>query len=956
MDRFVYRDRIQDLNVDAAALAAALRREIRGEVRFDNGSRALYSTDASNYRQVPIGVVLPRSADDAIATVALAKKFGAPILVRGGGTSLAGQCCNVAVVMDFSKYMNHIVELDANQKFARVEPGIVLDDLRDAAEKHNLTFGPDPASHSRCTLGGMIGNNSCGVHALMAGKTVDNIDELDVLTYDGVRLRVGATSEEDLTKFASEGGRRGDIYRRLRAIRDKYSDEIRRRYPKIPRRVSGYNLDSLLPEDGFNVAKALVGSECTCVVVLEAKCRLVYSPPARTLVVLGYEDIFIAADDVPRLLQFNPIGLEGIDDRLIEDMKRKNLNVDKIPLLPQGRGWLMVEFGGQTKAESDANAQRMMDALKNSSLCPSMRRFEDKRDEKRIWKIRESGLGATAFVPGKPRTWEGWEDSAVDPKHLGEYLRDLRKLMDKYGYVGDLYGHFGQACVHTRNNFDLESAAGIAKYRAYIDEAADLCIKYNGSLSGEHGDGQSRAELLPKMFGEALIEAFREFKSIWDPDWKMNPGKVVTPYHPTENLRLGPDYKPWLPKTHFQFPEDEGRIDRAMLRCVGVGECRRTDGGTMCPSYMVTREEEHSTRGRAHLFFEMFQGREIPGDWQNEAVKDALELCISCKGCKGDCPVNVDMATYKAEFLSHYYARRMRPIAAYSMGWIHRWSRMAAIAPQIANLAMPMTRRLLGIAPQRTMPRYAKRTFRQQFAEHEPPREGTTVMLWADTFNNYFRPETAMAAVDVLERAGYRVSIPRKPLCCGRPLYDWGFLDQAKKLLKEVMAELEPEAQTGIPIIGLEPSCVSVFRDELGNLFPGRSIPILTLSEFIEREGDRFEVPRLKRKAIVQGHCHHKAIMKFEPEEAALKKIGLDFEHLDSGCCGMAGAFGFEARHYDISMRIGERVLLPRVREAARDTLIVADGFSCREQIEQATGRQTLHLAQVLQMAMRGDV
>jgi FAD/FMN-containing dehydrogenase/Fe-S oxidoreductase len=947
-----YRDRIQDINVDAAALASALQREVEGEVRFDDGSRAMYSTDASNYRQVPIGVVLPRTADDVIATVSLARKFGAPILARGGGTSLAGQCCNVAVVMDFSKYMHTIVELDPKQKFARVQPGIVLDHLRDAAEKHNLTFGPDPATHSRCTLGGMIGNNSCGVHALMAGKTVDNIDELEILTYDGIRMRVGATSEDELTKIIAGGGRRGDIYRRLRAIRDKYGDEIRRRYPKIPRRVSGYNLDSLLPEDGFNVAKALVGSECTCVIVLEAKCRLVYSPPSRTLVVLGYEDIYTAADDVPRLLDFKPIGLEGIDDRLVEDMKRKKLNLDKIPLLPQGKGWLLVEFGGETKAESDANAQKMMDAtLKASSLCPSMKRYDDKKDEKRIWKIRESGLGATAYVPGQPHAWEGWEDSAVDPKHLGNYLRDLRRLMDKYEYIGDLYGHFGQACVHTRNNFDLESEAGIAKFRSYIDEAADLCIKYNGSLSGEHGDGQARAALLPKMFGETLIEAFREFKSIWDPDWKMNPGKVVTPYHPTENLRLGANFHQWSPKTHFQFPEDDGKIDRAMLRCVGVGECRRTDGGTMCPSYMVTREEEHSTRGRARLFFEMFQGQAIPDNWRNHAVKDALELCISCKGCKGDCPVNVDMATYKAEFLSHYYKWRLRPLTAYGMGWIHRWSRLASIAPAAANATMPIAKKLLGIAPQRRMPQYAKRTFRQLFSKRPPARQGTTVMLWPDTFNNYFHPETTMAAVDVLENAGYRVSIPRKPLCCGRPLYDWGFLDLAKKQLRQIMKELQPQIDAGTAIIGLEPSCISVFRDELGNLFPGKSIPMMTLSEFIQREGDRFKMPRLQRKAIVQGHCHHKAIMKFEPEEFVLRGMGLDFEHLDSGCCGMAGAFGFEAKHYDISMRIGERVLLPRAREAAADTLIIADGFSCREQIEQCTGRQALHLAQVLQMA-----
>ena len=949
--RIDHKDRIQTVNIDSAALAAALRREIKGEVRFDNGSRAMYATDASNYRQVPIGVVFPHNLDDVIATVALARKFGAPILARGGGTSLAGQCCNVAVVMDFSKYMNRIVELDPKQKFARVEPGIVLDDLRNAAEEHSLTFGPDPATHDHCTIGGMIGNNSCGVHALMAGKTVDNIDELEVLLYDGTRLRVGATSDSELTRIINEGGRRGEIYRRLRAIRDKYGDEIRRRYPKIPRRVSGYNLDSLLPEDGFNVAKALVGSECTCVVVLEAKCRLVYSPPARTLVVLGYEDIYIAADDVPRLLGFKPIGLEGMDERLVNDMKEKKLNIDKLPLLPRGRGWLLVEFGGETTQESDANAQKMMDALKQSNLCPSMRRYDDKKDEKRVWKIRESGLGATAFVPGKPRTWEGWEDSAVDPKYLGKYLRDLRKLMEKYGYIGDLYGHFGQACVHTRNNFDLETADGIKKYRSYIDEAADLCIKYNGSLSGEHGDGQSRGELLPKMFGNELIEAFREFKSIWDPDWKMNPGKVVTPYHPVENLRLGAAFQPWSPKTHFKFPEDDGRIDRAVLRCVGVGECRRNDGGTMCPSYMATQEEEHSTRGRAHLLFEMFQGREIPDNWRNDAVKDALDLCLSCKGCKGDCPVNVDMATYKAEFLSHYYSWRLRPISAYTMGWIHRWSRLAARAPRLANFMMSASKPLLGIAPQRKMPKYAPKTFRAQFQSKNGREQ--RVLLWPDTFNNYFHPDTASAAAEVLQRAGYSVVIPKKSLCCGRPLYDWGFLDAAKKLLTETMKELEPEIDRGTPIVGLEPSCISVFRDELHNLFPGRVLPMMTLSEFIQHAGDSFEIPRLQKKAIVQGHCHHKAIMKFEPEEHVLQKMGLDFEHLDSGCCGMAGAFGFERKHYEISMRVGERVLLPRVRDASDDTLIIADGFSCREQIAQATGRKALHLAEVLQMAMR---
>jgi FAD/FMN-containing dehydrogenase/Fe-S oxidoreductase len=956
--RVEYSDRIQSLNVDAAALASALRRELRGEVRFDDGSRALYATDASNYRQVPIGVVLPRDVNDVLATVSLARQFGAPILARGGGTSLAGQCCNVAVVIDFSKYMHEIVEMNPREKFARVQPGIILDDLRDAAEKHELTFGPDPATHTHCTIGGMIGNNSCGVHALMAGKTVDNIEELDVITYDGVRMRVGPTSDDELQRIVSEGGRRGAIYAGMKSIRDRFADQIRARYPKIPRRVSGYNLDELLPENGFDVARALVGTECTCVVVLEAKCKLVYSPPKRVLVMIGYQTVFEAADHVMRILEFRPIGLEGFDDLLIEAEKAKNLNPGGIALLPEGRGWLFVEFGGETVDEARESARKMIDAIRGEVL--SIKLLDDTKQQKMVWAVRESGLGATAFTPGKPRTWEGWEDAAVAPEKLGRYLRDLRKLFDKYGYTGDLYGHFGQGCVHTRNNFDLESPHGIAQFRSYLDEAADLVVSYGGSLSGEHGDGQSRAELLPKMFGEELIGAFREFKSLWDPEWKMNPGKVVTPYHPTENLRLGADFRPWSPNTHFQFPDDEGRIERAVMRCVGVGKCRRMEAGTMCPSFMATREEEHSTRGRARLLFEMFQGETIPDNWKNDTVKEALDLCLACKGCKGECPVNVDMATYKAEFLSHYYEGRLRPIGAYTMGWIHRWSRLAELAPRLANLVMPLLKGVSGVAKERRMPRYARKTFRQMFAEStsEPNKR---VLLWPDTFNNHFHPDTAMAAVEVLEAAGYHVTIPRKRLCCGRPLYDWGFLKLAKRQLAEILDALAPEIDEGIAVVGLEPSCVSVFRDELVNLFPTDprakklSKLAVTLSEFIEHEGDRFKLPHLEGKALVQAHCHHNAILGFAGEEKVLKDVGLDVQRPDSGCCGMAGAFGFEAKNYEISTRLGERVLIPAVRAAAADTLIVADGFSCREQITQMTGRDTLHIAQVLRLALRGQ-
>ena len=970
-ERIDHHDRVQSVGIDAAILASELERTIKGEVRFDDGSRALYATDASNYRQVPIGVVLPRDADDVVATLALARKHKAPILARGAGTSLAGQCCNVAIVLDFSKYMHEIRELDPLQKHAWVQPGVILDDLRNAAERHKLTFGPDPATHTHCTIGGMIGNNSCGVHALMAGKTVDNIEELDILTYDGLRLRVGPTSEEQLEEIIRHGGRRGEIYAGLRKIRDTYADEIRSRYPKIPRRVSGYNLDELLPENGFNVARALVGSESTCVIVLEAKCRLVYSPPARTLVVLGYQDIYTAADHVPELLTFEPIGLEGVDDKLVNDMKAKGLHVEKIALLPAGTGWLLVEFGGESKAESDAKANKLMDAMAKSPMAPSMKRYDDPKEEKMIWAIRESGLGATAYVPGKARSWEGWEDSAVDPKHLGQYLRDLRKLLERYDYTGDLYGHFGQACVHTRINFDLETAAGIAKYRAFLDEAADLCIQYNGSLSGEHGDGQARADLLPKMFGERLMGAFREFKSIWDPHGMMNPGKVINSYHPTENLRLGAEYRPWSPETHFHFPDDEGRLDRAVLRCVGVGKCRRLDGGTMCPSFMVTREEEHSTRGRARLLFEMFQGQAIPADWRNEEVKEALDLCLACKGCKGDCPVNVDIATYKSEFLSHYYAGRMRPVAAYGMGWIYWWAAIASYAPNLANLilSIPFLKSLGGIAKERSAPKFAQKTFVEEFAESRAasgsskPIAGQStkkrVLFWPDTFNNHFHPDTARAGVEVLEAAGYEVVLPPKRLCCGRPLYDWGFLGMAKSLLRQTLDTLRPFLDEGIPIVGLEPSCISVFRDELPNLFPGDEDAMrlrkqaMTLAEFIAHEGDAFPLPKLQRKVLVQAHCHHKAILNFADEELVLNRMGMEIDQPDSGCCGMAGAFGFEKEHYDISMRVGERVLLPAVREAATDTLILADGFSCREQIAQSTNREALHLAQVLQMAMR---
>lgn len=952
--------------VDRVALEADLKERIKGEVRFDTGSRALYSTDSSNYRQVPIGVVIPKDENDVIETLAAARRFGAPIVARGGGTSLAGQTCNVAIVLDFSKYMNRIVEIDPDKKIARIQPGVVLDWLRDAAEHYNLTFGPDPATHNHCTLGGMIGNNSCGVHALMAGKTDINIEELDILTYDGFRMRVGKTSEEELQRIITGGGRRGEIYSRLKALRDKYGDQIRKRYPDIPRRVSGYNLPFLLPEHGFDVAKALVGSECTCVVVLEATTRLVYSPPARTLLVLGYPSIYVAGDHIPEILKSKPIGLEGIDDRLVNDMKRKGLHPNNIKLLPDGRGWLLVEFGGETKTESDEKAKALMETLRTRADAPSMKLYDSPEQERQVWIIRESGLGATAVVPGQPRTWEGWEDSAVPPDKVGPYLRDLRALFDKYDYDCSLYGHFGQGCIHTRIDFDLETAPGIAKYRAFMEDAVKLVLSYGGSLSGEHGDGQSRAEFLPQMFGEELIEAFNEFKSIWDPDWKMNPGKVVKPYKIDENLRLGVNYNPPVVKTHFKFPIDNNNFADATTRCVGVGECRRQTGGTMCPSYRATMEEMHSTRGRARLLFEMMQGDPLQDGWHSDHVREALDLCLACKGCLGDCPVQVDMATYKAEFLSHYYDNKLRPVSAYSMGLIYWWARLAAIAPGIVNFVAhapvlgDIVKALGGIAPERQMPTFAGQTFKDWFKQREPRNlDKPKVILWADTFNNNFFPDTAKAAVEVLEDAGFQVVVPRQSLCCGRPLYDFGFLDLAEGLLKEILLTLSDEIAAGTPIVGLEPSCVAVFRDELVNLFPHiedakrLNQQVFLLSEFLAQKTGSYQLPRFKRKAIVHGHCHQKAIMGMQDEEEILRRMGMEFETLDDGCCGMAGSFGFEKSHYDISMKVGEHALLPAVRKAEKDTLIITDGFSCREQIDQTTERKTLHLAELIQLAKR---
>ncbi|MFG1779501.1 FAD-binding and (Fe-S)-binding domain-containing protein [Micromonospora sp. NPDC049048] len=961
--------------VDLDALAARLRPVVDGEVRFDAGSRGAYSTDGSNYRQIPLGVVVPRTVEAAVAAIEVCRQTGVPVLSRGGGTSLAGECTNTAVVIDWSKYCNRLLDVDVEAKTCLVEPGIVLDTLNELLASYRLEFGPKPATHNHCTIGGMIGNNSCGATAQRTGKTVDNLVEMEVLLYDGTRMWVGETNDEQYAEIQGRSGRQAEIYRQLRALRDEYLSDIRTRYPDIPRRVSGYNLDSLLPERNFHVAQALVGSENTLVTVLRARLKLVPVVPAKVMVFLGYQDIAAAADDVKHILPHNPIALEGLDDKLINFEKRKHMHPAAVHLLPKGGGWLMVQLGGDTPQEAEDALARMLAAMRREA-GPHVHRFDDEAHEEQMWRIRESGLGATARVPGEDDTWEGWEDSAVPPDRLGDYLRDLDRLFREYGFEqASLYGHFGQGCVHTRIPFKLTTADGVRQFRSFIERAADLVVSYGGSFSGEHGDGQSRGELLPKMYGERLVRAFGQLKAIFDPDDRMNPGKVVGPYPLDSHLRIGVDYNHGGVLTHFRYPDDSGSFGRAVLRCVGVGKCRRQHGGVMCPSYMVTREEEHSTRGRSRLLFEMLDGTArggVIGDgWRSEAVRDALDLCLACKGCKADCPVNVDMATYKAEFLSHHYQGRLRPRSHYSMGWLPALAAVAARAPRVVNALTqaPGPDRLAklvgGIDRRRDIPLFAPESFQRWFTRRTPNGDGSRgeVLLWPDTFTNHFHPGVGQAAVEVLEAAGWRVRVPDQPVCCGLTWISTGQLGVAKRVLQRTVDALRPHLRAGTRVVGLEPSCTAVFRSDAHELFPDDEDvsrlrkQTVTLAELLHEHTPGWRPPSLPAHALIQTHCHQHAILGTAADQAVLTAVGVQADILDSGCCGLAGNFGFEAGHYEVSEACAERVLLPAVRAAADTDVILADGFSCRTQVAQgaASGRGAIHLAELLRAGLHGD-
>ncbi|MHC0429991.1 FAD-binding and (Fe-S)-binding domain-containing protein [Streptomyces sp. O3] len=945
-------ERMRDLDSDPGEgeLGRALRAGVRGEVDFSVTARALHTMDASNYRRVPRAVVAPKDADDVAAALAACREHGVPVVARGAGTSIAGQATGAGVVLDFTRHMRRIVGLDAEARTAVVQPGVILDDLRAAAARHGLTFGPDPSTHSRCTLGGMIGNNSCGSHSVAWGTTADNVRELSVLTYGGGELRLGQGWQG-----APDG---------LKALVDGELKLLRTGFPELPRRISGYALDALLPERGADVARAFCGSEGTLGVLTEATVRLVDAPRARALAVLGYPDESAAAEAAAGLLPHGPLTVEGMAADLVRDAQG----------LPRGGAWLFVETGGATPAEARARAEaiaRASDALDTVTVT-------DPAGQRALWRVREDASGTATRMPDGSEAWPGWEDCAVPPARLGGYLRDFRALLAEHGLRGTPYGHFGDGCIHVRIDFDLLTEPGVARFRRFSEDLAALVVAHGGSLSGEHGDGQARAELLPRMYGPELVRVFERAKALWDPDGGLNPGMLVRPDPLDANLRFAV-----LPRepvdVAFGYPHDGGDFSAAVRRCVGVAKCRTASvsgAGVMCPSFRATGEEEHSTRGRARLLHEMLAGEAggvVTDGWRSTEVRDALDLCLSCKGCRSDCPVGVDMATYKAEFLHHHYAGRRRPPAHYSMGRLPRWLRLAAPYARVLNAAArvpplaALAKRVGGIAPERDIPRLAPRTLRRWFAgrprartQPRAPRaaqSGRTVVLWPDTFTDHLSPSVGQAAVRVLEAAGLTVVLPPKGVCCGLTYVSTGQLDQARTVMRRTLAALDG-LDPDTPLVVLEPSCAAALKTDLPELLgPGDlraqrlATAVRTFAQTLEEYAPDWTPPRVDRPAVGQTHCHQHAVLGDAAERRLREQAGLTGE-LSGGCCGLAGNFGFEAGHYEVSVACAEEQLLPSVRDAPEGAAVLADGFSCRTQLEQLAGRPGRHLAEVLADAL----
>ncbi|WP_175412389.1 FAD-binding and (Fe-S)-binding domain-containing protein [Streptomyces sp. TRM64462] len=924
----------------AHAVRAAVRAAVRGDVDFGAGARALATMDASNYRRVPLGVVAPRDADDVAAVLEVCRAHGVPVVARGGGTSIGGQATGTGVVLDFTRYMRGILRLDPEARTAVVQPGLVLDRLRDAARPYGLTFGPDPSTHSRCTLGGMIGNNACGAHSVAWGTTADNVHGLAVRTYGGGALRLGRDGQ------GAPPGVLDLVRRHLALVRTGFP-------PGLPRRISGYALDALLPERGTDVARAFCGSEGTLGVVTEATVRLVEAPAARALALLGYADEGAAAEAAPALLPLGPLTVEGMADDLVRDPAAR-------ARLPRGAAWLFAETGGATPAEAEARARALLraaDALDGTVVA-------DPAGRRALWRVREDAAGTATRTPDGAEAWPGWEDCSVPPARLGPYLRDFRALLAAHGLRGTPYGHFGDGCVHVRIDFDLVTPPGVRRFRRFSEELADLVVAHGGSLSGEHGDGLARAELLPRMYGAELVRVFGEFKDLWDPGGGLNPGVIARPAPLDAHLRF--EVLPRRPvDVAFGYPRDGGDFGTAVRRCVGVAKCRvegpGSGPGVMCPSFRATGEERHSTRGRARLLHEMLAGEVVTGGWRSPEVREALDLCLACKGCRSDCPVGVDMATYKAEFLHHHYAGRLRPAAHYAMGGLPRWLRLAAPLAGAVNAAArvralaALGKRLGGIAPERDVPELARETFRSWAARGGPWPSAPEAYVWPDTFTNHFTPAVGRAAVTVLEAAGVRVALPPGRVCCGLTYVSTGRLDAARTVMRRTLDALEPAL--GAPLVVLEPSCAAALRTDLPELLPqdtrARTLSgsVRTFAQALEELAPGWRLPRLDRPVAGQTHCHQHAVLGDAAERRLRERAGLVGE-LSGGCCGLAGNFGFERGHYEVSAACAEDQLLPAVRAAPPGAELLADGFSCRTQLEQLGGHRARHLAEVLAEAL----
>lgn len=943
-------------------LRHALRAAVHGEVDDSSRRRAEYSTDASNYRVVPEVVVFPRDVDDVLAALAVARDAGAPVTARGGGTSVAGNAVGPGVVLDLSRHVDRVVAIDPDARTARVEPGVVMSDLQRAARRHGLRFGPDPSTQDRATLGGMIGNNACGPHAVAYGRTADNVTELDVIDGLGRRFTASAGSG-NLAKVPG-----------LEALLTQHLGLVRTELGRFGRQVSGYSLEHLLPERGTDLAKALVGTEGTLVTVLGATLRLVPIAPMPALVALGYPDMASAADAVPALLECRPLAVEGLDARLVDVVLRHN-GAGSVPPLPGGAGWLLVEVGGETSQEAAERARAVVAAAgtQETRVLPAG------PEATALWRIRADGAGLAGRTPAGAQAWPGWEDAAVPPERLGAYLRDFDALLDEYGLDGLPYGHFGDGCLHVRIDLPLERRAGVATFRRFLTDSARLVASHGGSLSGEHGDGRARGELLPLMYSPEAIGLFEGVKELLDPKDLLNPGVVVRPRPVTADLRR-PLARPLPAKGGFAFPHDGGDLTTAVHRCVGVGKCRAdttASGGFMCPSYRATRDEKDVTRGRARVLQELANGSLVRG-WSAPEVHESLDLCLSCKACSNDCPAGVDMAQYKSEILYRRYRRRLRPVNHYALGWLPRWARVATRAPRLVNAALgirPLARAVLSLAgldPRREMATFATETFSAWWAARRVPatevphragRDGRPgrpqVVLWADSFSESLAPAAAQATVRVLEAAGYDVVVPGSPACCGLTWISTGQLDGARTRLQETLDTLAPYAVNGIPIIGVEPSCTAVLRSDLVDLLPEDDrAPIvaaatLTLAELLTAPepvgpGARWSPPSLAgTRVVAQPHCHHHSVMGYGADLALLAKTGASVQTL-AGCCGLAGNWGMEKGHYEVSVAVAENALLPALRAAPAGTVLLADGYSCRTQAAQLARTQGIHLAELL--------